>query len=133
MNCWLIFFFDRIIEIYKISELCKYFEINCEKNLNILIFHQKIDFYRSKNIFWIRHTVYTFDPYILTYGSCQFMVLNVSASSKMILNFFFNFFRFFSKFWSCLNDVEATYSIWLLIGTSFASLTRNYLNFSFFH
>ena len=55
-------------------------------------------------------------------GSGRSIVLNDLASPKMIMNMYFNFFRFFNVV--CLNVVEAT-NIWLIIGTLFASLTRN--------
>jgi len=53
--------------------------------------------------------------------SGRFIVLNDSASSKMVIKMYLHFFQ---SFWSYLNIIEATY-IWLLIGTSFASLTCN--------
>ena len=40
-------------------------------------------------------------------------------------NLFQFFATFFQRFWSWLNVIEATH-VWLWIGTSFTSLTRNY-------
>ena len=44
----------------------------------------------------------------------------------MTIKMYINCFRFYLKFQSCLNVVEATY-IRLLIETSFASLARNHI------
>ena len=54
--------------------------------------------------------------------SGRFIVLNDSTSPKIVIKLYFNFFWFWMS--SCLNVDEVT-PTWLLIGTSFASLTRN--------
>ena len=62
-------------------------------------------------------------------GPGRYIVLNDSASPKMIMKMYSNCFRFFSKdleFFKCRRD---DLNIWLLIRTSFAQLTHNYLNF----
>ena len=51
-----------------------------------------------------------------------FIVLNYSARPKMVIKIYFIFFLFFKGFRAVW--YRATH-IWLLIGTSFASLTRN--------
>jgi len=55
-------------------------------------------------------------------GSDRFIILNDSLSPKMIMKMYLDFFKRFQSF---LHFIDATY-IWLPIGTSFASLTRNY-------
>ena len=57
----------------------------------------------------------------------HFIVFNDSAGPKMFIKMYLNFSDFFT-FQSCLNVIEATH-IWLIIGTLFVSLTRNFLSF----
>ena len=76
------------------------------------------------------HTLSCFSSYMIffpMYKSSKSITLGpgqVGSARSIVLN---DFFWFFWRFQSCLNVVEATFII-LLIGTLFASLTRNHLN-----
>ena len=59
-------------------------------------------------------------------GSGQFIVLNNSVGPKMLINLYFKYFTIFSNVIEPIEYRRADH-IWLLIWTSFASLTRNYL------
>ena len=56
-------------------------------------------------------------------GPDLFILLNDSAIPKMIIEIYFNFFRFFLKGLSCLNVVEATH---MVIGRA----NRNFVRFA---
>ena len=60
----------------------------------------------------------------VTVGLGRFIVLNDSASPKIVLKMYFNFSDIFLKVLIYFNDVEATHK-WLLIKNSFSSLIRN--------
>ena len=67
----------------------------------------------------------------VTVGSRCFIILNYSGSLKMVMKMYFIFFLykkvldFLKRFYSSLNVINMTH-IWLIKGTSIASLTYNY-------